>query len=433
MIRTYEEALSWIHGRLRFGVKPGLIRMRWMLKELGNPERAITAVHIAGTNGKGSTVTYLRNMVEAAGYEVGTFTSPYIESFNERISINGEPISDAEMVKLVNEVKPVVEKLEGEDLGPATEFEVITVMAFLYFGKIRPLDLVIFETGLGGRYDSTNVVSPILTMITNIGFDHMAILGSTVEQIAGEKAGIIKHEVPLITTVEQDEAKKVIEQEVSAKQAPSYWFEKDFTFDDYQALENGEQFSLRTPFGKLEKLQLSMMGYHQVKNASLAAVGALYMKDHGDFSITDDHIRQGLQKSQWMARFEKVRTSPTIIIDGAHNEEGVKSLVDTLRLHYETKRIHILFTCLNDKESTGMIRSLEEVADTITFTSFDFPRAEKASTLYNHAASPNKYMNEDWKQAIASCKERLKDEDDILIITGSLYFIGEVRKSLKNK
>ncbi len=192
MVHTYEEAIGWIHSRLKFGIKPGLERMRWMLGELDNPERHIKCIHLAGTNGKGSTLTYMRYMLEAETYKVGTFTSPYIETFNERISVNGKPISDQEITDLVNIVKPVVEKLDETEFGEATEFEIITVMAMYYFGKVNICDLVLFETGLGGRFDSTNVVYPVLTIITNIGHDHMHILGNTLAEIAYEKSGNYK-------------------------------------------------------------------------------------------------------------------------------------------------------------------------------------------------------------------------------------------------
>ncbi len=424
------EALEWIHNRLRFGIKPGLERMAWMLEQLGNPHHHMKAIHVAGTNGKGSTVCYLRNILQQSGYQVGTFTSPYIETFNERISVDGQPISDEDMIHLVNAVRPVVEQLETTELGEATEFEVITIMAFYYFGKLNKQDFVIFETGLGGRLDSTNVLEPILTIITNIGFDHTHILGETVEEITKEKAGIIKQGVPLISAVDQKEAQEIIVETAAGKQAPLYLLGKDFHNVSYETLQSGEKFSLEMPTGTLTDLHITMMGYHQVKNASLAAMAAVYLQQHGEAVIEEEHIREGLRAAKWIGRFEKMSDNPLVIVDGAHNLQGVESLVSTLRLHYEDKKIHIIFSCLKDKDAKDMIEKLKEVAASLTFTSFDFPRAYGAEELYEIVQEENVLFEEDWQLALAQGKERLRKEKDMLIVTGSLYFISEVRKEL---
>ncbi|MBM7701345.1 bifunctional folylpolyglutamate synthase/dihydrofolate synthase [Metabacillus iocasae] len=428
MITTYEQALNWIHHRFKFGMKLGLERMEWMLTQLGNPHHNIRTVHVAGTNGKGSTVSYLRNILQQAGYRVGTFTSPYIETFNERISVNGVPISNDEMIELVNEVKSVVDAVEETEYGAPTEFEVITLMSFLYFGKKNEMDYVIYEVGLGGRFDSTNVIQPILTIITNIGFDHMNILGNTVEQITSEKAGIVKQGIPLITAVEQEGAKAVIQHVVEEHRAPLYQLGRDLHIERYETLTDGERFTLQTPFQSLSTLELSMFGYHQVKNASLATTAALYLKSLGAH-IEDENIYKGLRQTKWNGRFEQVRTNPLTIIDGAHNPEGIESLLSTLRLHYEDRNIHIIFSCLKDKESKEMIASLESIAASITFTSFEFERAATGQALYEVSNHERKQYVENWQEAIEIVTEQLRDEKDVLIITGSLYFISQIRGS----
>lgn len=430
MMKTYMEALEWIHNRLRFGIKPGLERMTWMLEQLGNPHYHMKAIHVAGTNGKGSTVCYLRNILQQADYQVGTFTSPYIETFNERISVDGKPISDEDMIHLVNAVRPVVEQLEETELGEATEFEVITIMAFYYFGELNKQDFVIFETGLGGRLDSTNVLEPILTIITNIGFDHTHILGETVEEITKEKAGIIKPGVPLISAVEQKEAQEILVETAAEKQAPLYLLGKDFHNVSYETLQSGEKFSLEMLTSTLTDLLITMMGYHQVKNASLAAMAAVYLQQQGEAAIEEGHIRQGLRAAKWIGRFEKMSDNPLVIIDGAHNLQGVESLVSTLRLHYEDKNIHLIFSCLKDKDAKDMIEKLEEVAASLTFTSFDFPRAYGAKELYEIVQGDNISFEEDWQFALKEGKKRLQTGNDMLIVTGSLYFIAEVRQFL---
>lgn len=206
MFQTYEQALTWIHARLRLGIKPGLARMEWMMERLNHPERRIKTIHIGGTNGKGSTLTFLRCILEEACCKVGTFTSPFFEQFNERISVNGKAISDEEMLELTNIIKPLADELESTELGGPTEFEVITAMSLYYFAKKNPVDIVLYEVGLGGRFDSTNILHPLLSIITSIGMDHTNILGDTYEKIATEKAGIIKSGTPIITAVKQPES-----------------------------------------------------------------------------------------------------------------------------------------------------------------------------------------------------------------------------------
>lgn len=427
MVHTYEEAIGWIHSRLKFGIKPGLERMQWMLGELGNPERHIKCVHLAGTNGKGSTLTYMRYMLQAAEYKVGTFTSPYIETFNERISIDGKSISDQGITELVNMVKPVVEKLDETDLGEATEFEIITVMALCYFGKVNVCDIVLFETGLGGRFDSTNVVHPVLTMITNIGHDHMHILGNTLTEISYEKAGIIKSGVPVITGVQQQEALQVIQGVAKEKHATLYMLGNQFSAVHKFSGEDGEHFAFSCPFASYDEVRIAMKGIHQVRNAALALMAVMYLKTYLSFLIEEEHMRTGLHEAYWIGRFEQLQKHPPIIIDGAHNPEGIESLVETVQAHYKENNIKILFTALGDKQLEEMVGQLETIAGEMIFTTFTFDRAICAEELATYSNMESKQVFEDWQKAIDRAVETLQ-EDDVLIITGSLYFISEVRK-----
>lgn len=432
MIHTYEEAIGWIHSRLKFGIKPGLERMRWMLEELGNPERHIKCVHLAGTNGKGSTLTYMRYMLEDAKYKVGTFTSPYIETFNERISVNGTPIADEEITELVKMVKPVVEKLDETDLGEATEFEIITVMAICYFSKVNFCDVVLFETGLGGRFDSTNVIHPVLTIITNIGHDHMHILGNTLGEIAYEKAGIIKSGVPVITGVQDEEALQVIQKVAKENHANLYEIGNHFTALHKQSSKDEEQFDFTCPFATFADVRISMKGSHQVGNAALALMAVMYVKTYLSFLIEEEEIRTGLQEAYWIGRFEKLQSNPDVIIDGAHNPEGIESLVKTVESHYKDKNVIVLFTALGDKQLHNMVGQLETIADEIIFTTFAFDRAISADTLASYAKKESKLVFENWKEAIDT-KVKMIGENDVFIITGSLYFISEVRKYIREK
>jgi dihydrofolate synthase/folylpolyglutamate synthase len=435
MFTTYSEALEWIHARLRLGIKPGLQRMEWMMDKLGNPEKKIKAVHIGGTNGKGSTLTFLRSILEAGGYTVGTFTSPYIEQFNERISVNGKPINDEELLLLANVIRPLADELEKTTLEGPTEFEVITAMSFYYFANVKKVDVVIYEVGLGGRYDSTNILDPIATIITNIGLDHTNILGHTYQEIAFEKAGIIKKGIPVFTAVKQPEALKVIEDQAEIKGSQLDIINQEFSISAHQSREKGEVFSLKIKNQSLAQLEISMIGQHQTENATLAVCVAQYLQQQGLFSITEREIRNGLKKAYWPGRFEILSDNPLVIIDGAHNEEGITAFVHELQSRYEHRYIHIVFAALKDKKLEQMIAKLDKTANQITFVSFDFPRAAKAQELLKISQSQNKWAVEDWKSFLAEEIQNI-DTNGMLVITGSLYFIAEVKpylcKYLKN-
>ncbi|PFP27713.1 bifunctional folylpolyglutamate synthase/dihydrofolate synthase [Bacillus sp. AFS073361] len=436
MFTTYKEALEWIHARLRLGIKPGLKRMEWMMERLGHPETKMKTVHIGGTNGKGSTVTYLRSILEAGGYTVGTFTSPYIEQFNERISVNGKAISDEELLQITNIIRPLADELEETDLGGPTEFEVITAMAFHYFASLNKVDIVIFEVGLGGRFDSTNIIQPLASIITNIGLDHTNILGDTYEEIAFEKAGIIKKSTALFTAVKHLGALKVIEEQAQKKEAPVYRLDQEILISGHNSLGKGEVFNVSTPFHTLDQLEISMMGKHQTENAALAVIAAQFLHQKGEFILTEQAIRAGLKKAYWPGRFEMLSESPLVIIDGAHNEEGITALTHELSTRYPNRHIQIVFAALTDKKLDEMIGKLDRIASQITFVSFDFPRAAKAEELLKISRSANKLAVDDWGSYLAEEIKTL-DNDNILVITGSLYFISEVKpflyQFLKNK
>ncbi|WP_449537145.1 bifunctional folylpolyglutamate synthase/dihydrofolate synthase [Ferdinandcohnia sp. Marseille-Q9671] len=429
MIHTYEEALSWIHSRLRLGMKPGLSRMEWMMERLNHPEKKIKAIHVAGTNGKGSTVSYIRSILEEAGYTVGTFTSPYIETFNERISVNGTPISNDEIVSLLQKIKPLAEELEGTELGGPTEFEVITAMALYYFGTNDTIDFVIMEVGLGGKLDSTNVITPLLSVITSIGFDHMNILGNTLEEIAGEKAGIIKPNVPVVSCVDQQEAIRVIRKTASEMNSPFYQVREDFKVEGHTQKQNGEMFTVRTSDKVLENIQITMKGTHQVYNASLAVMVIQLLQKNRKVNVVENDLRKGLEKTKWIGRFEEISSDPQVILDGAHNPEGVKSLVETIKAHLSGKEVHIIFSALSDKKLETMLRQLEDVAHSLTLTSFDFPRAASTEELYENSSGSEKIVVvDDWKIAIQRKIKLISKPGKVLIITGSLYFISNVRQ-----
>ena len=410
---TYQEALDWIHGQLKFGIKPGLERMAWMLKELGNPQDNLKAVHIVGTNGKGSTVNALQTIFTQAGYEVGTFTSPYIIDFKERISLNGQMISEEDLLDLVSRVKPVVERLPKEtEHENATEFEIITVLMFLYFGQVHPVDIAFIEAGMGGLHDSTNLFKPLAVLCPSIGLDHQAILGNTHAEIAAEKAGVLKNAAPFIYATDRTDVRDVFEKKAREEGSKTYELGRDFTAE-------GSSHSFDFTYGvqRLDDIALAMAGQHQVANASLAIMASLLLqKDYP--KVTPELIKVALAHANWRGRTEFLR--PNLMIDGAHNNESVKVLIDLLQSEYADKEIELLFAAIDTKPIDGMLAQLKSVGD-LTVTSFDYPNSVKLDKY------PEVYKQvPDFKTWI---KEHVTtDNKKLYVITGSLYFISQVRK-----
>ena len=412
---TYQEALEWIHGQLKFGIKPGLERMAWMLEELGNPQDNLKAVHIVGTNGKGSTVNALQTIFSQAGYEVGTFTSPYIIDFKERISVNGQMISEEDLLSLVERVKPVVDRLPKEtEHENATEFEIITVLMFLYFGQVHPVDIAFIEAGMGGLHDSTNLFSPLAVICPSIGLDHQAVLGNTHAEIAAEKAGVLKNGAPFIFATERDDVRTVFEKKAHEEGAKTYELGKDFT-----ANGTSHSFDFAYEGQKLENISLAMAGQHQVANASLAIMASLLLqKDYPE--VTPDLIKAALAHASWLGRTEFLM--PNLMIDGAHNNESVKVLIDLLKSEYADKDIELLFAAIDTKPIDSMLAQLESVGD-LTVTSFEYPNSVKLDKYPDAYKQVSDFQN--WIEEHVTA-----NNDKLYVITGSLYFISQVRKWL---
>ncbi len=428
---TYEEAVTWIHSRLRLGIKPGLQRMNHLLEQLGNPQTKIKTIHIGGTNGKGSTVTYLRNVLQESGYSVGTFTSPYFERFNERISSNGKPISDHDLTALVEKVMVIAESMEGSEWGSPSEFEVITAMSFYYFAEMNKVDVVLYEVGLGGRLDSTNVITPLVSVITSIGMDHMQYLGDRIEDIAFEKAGIIKERVPVVSGVSQKAAQQVIKNIAEKNHSDLYQLGQNFSVEHSAILEKGERFTYLSQ-GQKEVYEISMIGTHQVENAGVALKVLEILATHNQMKCNKEEIKIGMKKAYWPGRMEQISTKPAIILDGAHNPEGITALVRTIKERFHSKKISVLFSALKDKELKPMISLLDSAAHRIAFTSFDFPRVASSEELFDLSIHHHKKQTSDWMKYLDD-KIYSMDEDEVLFITGSLYFLSEVKPYIQNK
>ena len=413
----YQETLDWIHSKLKFGIKPGIERVKWLLNELGNPQEKVKGVHVIGTNGKGSTVNYLQHIFTASGYEVGTFTSPFIMDFRERISLNGQMISKEELTEMVNRIEPIVERLPKETTWEAaTEFEIITVLMFLYFGEVHPVDIAFIEAGMGGLHDSTNVFQPLVIVCPSIGLDHQAYLGEDHAAIARNKTGVMKAGVPVVYATERQDVVGVFEERANMLASKTYLLERDFSYQ-----ERGEKFDFIYQDERVDSIQLAMPGQHQKANASLAIMTTLLLKERYP-NISTTKILSALSTSRWLGRTEFIRHN--LMIDGAHNNESVQVLVDLLKSSYSDKDIHILFAAIEGKPVTDMLGMLEEFAS-LTVTSFDFPKALPLE------AYPSQYIQvPSWQEWVTQMEP---DEQRLYIVTGSLYFISNIRQALVEK
>lgn len=444
MIETYEEALNFIHGRAVWKKTPSFNRIDVLLQKLDNPQQKITGIHITGTNGKGSTTAYLRDLLMNSGLTVGTFTSPFITRFNERISVNGTMISDQVLLELVQQIAPLVVAMDSNpnDGGP-TEFEVITAMMFLYFAQ-HPVDIVLIEVGIGGLFDSTNVFKPLLSIITSVGFDHMHVLGNTLTAIAQQKAAIIKPGVPVIYGgYQRDEAGTVMLATAHQLQVPCWTFDDfngEITVNEHLTYEKftwqaTPQLAQNLAVDRLVDLQIKMLGKYQVENASLAILAYLYLAHIGIVRFNEQELRTSLMTTQWPGRFEILSHNPLVVIDGAHNVAAVDGLVELLaRKFKQYQKITIIFAALADKEFGSMADKLTTLPNVeLIATEFSGPGKRIVVSENEIAAKVHHKIKTatNWQKALTDVMA-MKNTDEMILVTGSLYFISEVRKNFLN-
>ncbi|VDG19182.1 bifunctional folylpolyglutamate synthase/dihydrofolate synthase [Lactobacillus sp.] [Lactiplantibacillus mudanjiangensis] len=435
MIQDYDAALAFIHGRTQFKKIPTLSRMQTFLQRLGDPQLKVPGIHVAGTNGKGSTVANLRDLLMADGLTVGTFTSPFIVRFNERISVDGEPISDTALVQLVQKIEPVVAALDAElPTGGPTEFEIITAMMFVYFAE-QPIDVAVIEVGLGGLYDSTNVWTPQVSAITTIGYDHMQILGDTLTAIATQKAGIIKSEVPVVVGKLPAEAQAVMETTAEKKQAPLQTLGVDFTTRLLAPQGWGERFDFDSADAHFKGLTTPLLGDYQVDNAAVALQAYLTYHRLQQTPVNARDIRQALAQTNWPGRLEVVNADPLILIDGAHNEPAMTELAATLKARFGQQTVYVILAVLADKQHAQMIQTLAALPNVqLVLTQFAGPgkRAVTTPTTLEAElpAGQSAPQFDDWQTAFVHVTQQMSSED-VVLLTGSLYFISAVRAYFK--
>ena len=426
--------LSWLATYRSSEPHFGLERMEAILALRGNPHLVCPVIHLAGTNGKGSTIAHLRSLLEVRGLRVGVFSSPYLVSFNEQIGINGVPISDKDLEDYLALYRDLLERNSSDQtLLGLTEFELITAMAFDYFSAEKP-DVVIMEVGMGGRLDSTNVCQPILTAITTIGLDHVALLGPDVASIAREKAGIIKEKIPVLLGRIELEAQEVIVQEAHRLSAPVEVLGQDFLVCYQESLADGEVFTYQSQNRSEVQLKTGLLGIYQVDNAGLAlALCDAFFQERGLSLVSQDEIIQAWSQLQWPGRLEIISTQPLIILDGAHNPHAVRPLIETLQERYAQLDKQVLFTCIQTKAIEEMLDLwLELEGSQLTLTTFEDPRAYSVKETQEIALQKG-LPHQEWKLFLTNYIEKESQQSDLLLVTGSLYFLAQVRAFLIEK
>ena len=424
------KVIDRIHSFLKFGIVLGLDRMNELLLRLGDPHRDLEVIHVAGTNGKGSICRYIYEMLRAGGYHTGLFTSPYLEVFNERIEIDGEYITDEEIEQYGQKVIEAADAMVADGWESPTEFEVVTALAFLYFHEIG-CDFCVLEVGLGGRGDSTNVVEkPLCSVIASISLDHTDRLGSTIPEIAFEKAGIIKQGCPVVISTELDDARAVFRKKASDMRAPLF----DASRTDVKVVREdleGTSFTVTILEHLYRGIRISMGGGYQVQNAVSALYAVTILRQQGKLELSDREIKEGMQKAKQMGRMEILARDPFVIIDGAHNPDASLQLAKTCGKYFVDKKILMVTGILADKDVDQVLDNFRTITDEFIVTEPPNPRKMDAQTLADKLAARGAHCT-----AVAEPVEAAKEavsrrmDHDLVLFTGSLYLIGSIRRTI---
>jgi dihydrofolate synthase/folylpolyglutamate synthase len=411
---SYEEAVEYLYSLQKYGIKFGLSKTSNLLKAFGNPHRGQRYVHIAGTNGKGSVAAMVEAILRTSGLKVGFYSSPHLVRFTERFRINGEEIPSETAAGLVEELKGVIDPAH-----PPTFFEVTTAMGLIYFARER-VDIAVMEVGMGGRLDATNVIRPDVSVITSISLDHQAYLGNSLEEIAGEKAGIIKRGIDLVTAATQPRVLELFRRTCRERKAPFWRLGQDIR---YRATGNKiNYYGLKR---RVKDLELGLAGTYQHRNAALA-LGVIELLEARGLPVSEEHIRNGLKSAHWPGRLQVVSRDPLLILDGAHNPGAIRALTGAVRGGFRYKRLILVLGVMADKDVKGVLRGIVPVADYVVFTRPEYYRAAGPETLMQ-AASPLKKPGE-IQPTLAKALGRAKgmaNRDDLILVTGSLFTVGE--------
>lgn len=435
---AYNNALDYLYSFVDYSLKHSselakadfnLDRMFALMESLGNPQNKYPIIHVAGTKGKGSTSALCAAALQAAGYSVGLYTSPHLLDYTERIQINGAPISHEQLIELVEEIKPYVAKIEM-----LTTFEITTALAFLAFSKYG-VNAAVFEVGLGGRLDATNIVMPKVSVITSLSYDHTAVLGNTLTLIAGEKAGIIKDGVPVVSSPQKEEALVALERVAKLKSSGLTLIGRDVKFELVESSLEGQRLKVESQNSNLQPSNLQtfnipLLGKHQIENAATAYTA---LKVSG-IPITDEQIQKGFSQVQWRARFEIARREPPVIFDSAHNQDSFSKLSETLETYFPGKKVYLIFGASEDKNIPGMFAELKSKIKKIIITRADHPRAlevEKVQQLAEQAGVESEAVTP-VKSALVRALELSSKDGSIVLSAGSMFVTAEVMSVWKN-
>jgi dihydrofolate synthase/folylpolyglutamate synthase len=434
--KSYKDTIDFLFGLQRFGIKLGLENMARMLKAFGNPHQHLKAIHIAGSNGKGSVAAFVAKIFQKAGYQVGLYTSPHLLDFSERIRTQGEPIPYDEVVNLTRLIRTKqyeVEKKDGTKGDPTsvtcmTFFEFTTLLAFLYFLK-KKVDLAVVEVGMGGRLDATNVLNPLVSVITNISKEHQQYLGKTLVEIAQEKAGIIKKNGVLLTAITQPQIFAKIRSQCQQRGSIVYRLGKHIRVQE----KNGGTFDYQGLFTSYQKLKVNALGKYQTHNAALAVGVTEILKNRG-YRVTENAIREGLLKMKWPGRLEIVNQNPKILLDGAHNLAAIEKLTRELKKTFSYRKLFLVMGIMKDKSIKSILKRIVVLGHHIIFTQ---PKTDRAASPF-FLLKAARFLNnsgevvEDVKQAVQKALS-LANKDDLICVTGSLFTIGEARELFFSK
>lgn len=428
----FQEAMNYLQNLTKFGMNFGLGRITELLSRLGDPQNTLPIIHVGGTNGKGSTSAMLESMLRAGGYRVGVFTSPHLHSYTERYKINGHEIKHNNIAQLISAIRPHLENMVTEGFEHPTEFEVSTALAFMYFAQ-EQVDFLVLEVGLGGAIDSTNVVNPLLTIITNIGMDHMDYLGNTIADIAGVKAGIIKPGIPVVTAATRQQALAVIRQVAKANNALLVQVGEQISWEIISTSMEGLVMDWRGRNQNFKGLTLPLLGKHQAINAATALAALEVLMEAGSIKLNEQQIKAGLAATKWPARLEIVQRTPLVVIDGAHNLDGAQTLRQALQEFFRYEHLILVIGMLGDKEREKVVDELAPLAKIVVVTKPNSPRAGDWQSLADHVRQyvSQVYLIEDIHAAVDKGLS-LTGTLDLVCITGSLYMVAEARARWNN-
>ena len=427
-LQSYKEAIDWLYEVRRFGSKPGLKIIRYLLNKIGNPQNSFKSIHVTGTNGKGSTTAMTSSILIAAGYKIGMFTSPHLINFTERIQINNREITKEEVMKNISELKPIIAEMEKDlELRHPTFFEIITAIAFKHFSEMK-VDFAVLEVGMGGELDATNVVKALVSVVTNVSLEHTAVLGDTVQEIAEKKGGIIKKDGVLITATEDESVYEVLSKMCQDRASLIFRVGRDITVEPVKTTNKGQLFNLKGFNGEYRNLTIPLMGKHQLTNAATATAAVEALSFHG-INTTEQDIQTGLQNIRWPGRLEIIARTPLVVLDGAKDiaasEAATKAMSD-----FTYDKLTLVVSISSDKKVTEMIENFSKVADRFIVTEHSVQmRAAKTARIAQEAEKhgiPYEAIP-DVKDAVKYAIETSNPSDMVLVI-GSVFLVGEARE-----